>query len=77
LIGGGAHGGSVALELEQVVATGLDDRAGGVVVGVAGVGADQSTVEPGAPEQGASGGGLVLLVAGEHGGDGDGGSGLL
>ena len=77
MIGGGAHGGGVALELEQVVAAGLDDGAGGIVVGVAGVGAGEGAIQRGASEQGAGGGGLVLFVAGEHGGDGDGGSGFL
>ena len=71
--GGGLHGGRVAFELDQIFAAG----ARGFVVGVAGVEADEAIGEIGGGEERAGGGHFVFLGLGQHGGDGDGGAGLL
>lgn len=63
--GGGLHGGRVVFELDKVVAAGDDNRAGGLVVGVAGVAADQRVGQVGRGEECAGGGHFMLFLGGE------------
>ena len=64
--GGGLHRGSIALELDEILAAGGGGGAGGVVVGLTGVEADEAAGEVGLGEQRAGGRHFVFFGHREH-----------